>query len=86
VVWNTPSLTLTLKESKDILLTHWSLHVTDDCSGSVIHELNADLSNTTTRTSSPKDLLDALEKHSLTSQTFSTLMTFASLTGAAFES
>ena len=51
-----PSLTLTLQESQDVLLTDGALHVTDDGSVDVVHELNTDLSDTTTRTSPAEDL------------------------------
>ena len=51
-----PSLTLTLQESQDVLLTDGALHITDDGSVDVVHELNTNLSDTTTRTSPAEDL------------------------------
>lgn len=53
---NAPGLTLTLQESQDILLPYGALHVTDDCPGRVVQELNTDLSDTTTRPSPSEDL------------------------------
>jgi len=50
-----PGLTLTLVESKDIILTHRTLDVTEE--GSIaIHKLYTDLSDTTTGTGSTNDL------------------------------
>ena len=51
-----PSLTLTLQESQDILVPHGALHVTDDCPGRVVQELDTDLGNTSTRSCPAKDL------------------------------
>ena len=53
---NSPSLTLTLQESQDVLLADGALHVTDDRPAGVVHELNTDLRDTTTGASAPKDL------------------------------
>ena len=53
-----PSLTLTLQESQDVLLPYGTLHVPDDCPARVVHELDADLRHTTTRTSAAEDLAD----------------------------
>lgn len=44
---NVPGLTLRLEEGKDVVLTHGTLDVTDDRTGSVVHELDADLGHTT---------------------------------------
>ena len=52
-----PSLTLTLQESQDVLLADRALHVPDDRPGGVVHELNANLRDTTARAGAPKDLL-----------------------------
>ena len=54
--YDVPSLTLTLQESQDVLLTDGALHVTDDRPAGVVHELDTDLRDTTTRASAPKDL------------------------------
>ncbi len=51
-----PSFTLTLKKCQDIFLPDWPLHVTDDRSVWVIHELYANLCDTSTRTSPTEDL------------------------------
>ena len=51
-----PSLTLTLQESQDVLLADGALHVTDDGPAGVVHELDADLRDTTTGASASKDL------------------------------
>ena len=52
----TPSLTLRLEKSEDVLSPDRSLHVADKGTGGVVHEFNADLGNTSTRTSTAKDL------------------------------
>lgn len=51
-----PSLTLTLQESQDVLLTDGALHITDDGSVGIVHELDTNLSDTSTRTSPAEDL------------------------------
>ena len=53
-----PSLTLTLQESQDVLLTDGALHVTDDRPAGVVHELDTDLRDTTTGAGATKDLQD----------------------------
>lgn len=55
---HSPSLTLTLQESQDIVLSYWALHVTDDASACVVQELNADLGDTTTGASPAEDLVE----------------------------
>ena len=47
---DTPSLTLTLQESQDIVLSYGSLDVTDDRAAGIVQELYSDLGDTTTRT------------------------------------
>lgn len=51
-----PSLTLTLQESQNVLLPYGTLNVPDDCPARVVHELDTDLGDTSTRTSPTKDL------------------------------
>lgn len=53
---NIPSFTLRLEQGQDILLPDWSLHVTDDGSVRIIHELNTDLRYASTRASPAEDL------------------------------
>lgn len=56
-----PSLTLTLQESQDIVLPYGSLHVTDNVTGGVVQELYSDLDDTTTGASTSKDLQSELQ-------------------------
>lgn len=51
-----PSLTLTLQESQNIVGPDGALHVTDDGAAGVVEELNANLGDTSTRTSPAEDL------------------------------
>jgi len=51
-----PGFTLALEESEDIVLADGALDVTDDCAGSIVHELDTDLGDTTARASPSKDL------------------------------
>ena len=51
-------LTLRLEQAQDVVLTDWALDVTDDASGLVVHELNANLGNTTARASTAEDAGD----------------------------
>lgn len=51
-----PGFTLALEESKDVVLADGALDVTDNCSGSIVHELDTDLGDTTARASPSKDL------------------------------
>ena len=53
-----PCLTLRLEQSKDVLLTDRALDVADDRPGGVVHELDADLRDTTAGASAPKDLFE----------------------------
>ena len=53
----TPSFTLTLQESQDVLLADRALHVTDDGTAGIVHELDTDLRDTTTGASASQDLL-----------------------------
>ena len=50
------SLALRLEEGKDIVLTDGALDVADDATRGVVHELNSDLDNTTTRASAAENL------------------------------
>lgn len=52
-----PSLTLALKQSKDVLNAHRSLHVADERPRGVVEEFDADLGDTTTGASPSEDLL-----------------------------
>lgn len=87
---NVPSLTLTLQESQNVLLPYGTLHVPDDCPTRVVHELDTDLSDTSTGASPTKNLggrkvtISHNRKHPRGPQ--ATLMTVASLTGAFDES
>jgi hypothetical protein len=51
-------LTLRLHEAEDIVLTDGTLDVSDDRTGLVVNELNADLSDTTTGTGAAENLDD----------------------------
>lgn len=53
---NSPGLTLRLEEGKNVVDTDGALDVTDDRTRSVVHELNADLGDTTTRAGTAEDL------------------------------
>lgn len=47
-LWHAPGFTLGFEESEDVVLLDGALDVSDDRSGGVVHEFNANLSNTTT--------------------------------------
>lgn len=51
-------LTLGLEQAQDVVLTDGSLDVSDDATGLVVHELDANLGDTTTGTSSAQDTGD----------------------------
>lgn len=51
-----PGLTLRLEESEDVVDANGALDVADDGARSVVHELNADLGDTTTRAGTAEDL------------------------------
>lgn len=53
--------TLGLEEAEDIVLANGSLDVSDDRSGLVVHELDADLGNTTARAGTAEDTSDLHE-------------------------
>ena len=53
---NLPSLTLGFEKSEDVVLPDGSLDVPDDRTGRVVHELDANLSNTTAGTSAAENL------------------------------
>jgi hypothetical protein len=53
---NVPGFTLTLQQGEDVLFSNRSLHITDNCPCSVVHELYTDLRDTSTRTSASKHL------------------------------
>lgn len=53
---NLPSLTLRLEKSEDIVLPDGSLYVPDDRTGRVVHELDANLSDTSAGTSATENL------------------------------
>jgi hypothetical protein len=50
------SLTLRFEEAENVVFTDGSLDVTDDGARSVVHEFNADLSDTTTGASAAENL------------------------------
>jgi len=50
-----PSLTLRLEQAQNVVLAHWALDVADDAAGGVVHELDADLGHTSTRTGAAED-------------------------------
>ncbi len=54
-----PSLTLTLQESQDILLADRAFHITDDGTTGIVHELDTNLRDTTTRAGASEDLLSS---------------------------
>lgn len=43
-------LTFGLEQAEDVVFADWSLDVADNASGGVVHELDSDLSNTSTGT------------------------------------
>lgn len=51
-----PSLTLRLEKSEDVVLPDGSLYVPDDRTGRVVHELYANLGNSSTGTSAAENL------------------------------
>jgi len=53
--------TLRLEEGEDVVLPDWALDVTDDGAGRVVHELDADLGDTTTGSGPAEDLDDLCE-------------------------
>jgi hypothetical protein len=53
---DSPCFTLRLEQRQNILLSHRALHVSDDRARGIIHELDTDLGDTTTRSSTAKDL------------------------------
>jgi len=55
---NAPSLSLGLEESEDVVNSDRALDVSDDRSRGVVHELDSDLGDTTTGSSSAEDLFD----------------------------
>ena len=56
--WNVyvPSLTLRFEECQNIFVAYRSLYVTDELTGRVVEELNANLGDTTTGASPSEDL------------------------------
>ena len=57
----TTSFTFRFQKTEDIVLTNGTLDVTDDGTVSIIHEFNADLGNTTTRTGTAENLSNSSE-------------------------
>lgn len=53
---NAPSLTLRLEESENVVLSDGALDVPDDRTGRVVHELDANLGDTTAGTSAAENL------------------------------
>jgi hypothetical protein len=53
-----PGLALRLHQDEDVVLPDGTFHVPDDRAGLVVKELHADLSHTTTRSSTTKDFDD----------------------------
>lgn len=51
-----PGFTLALEKGKDILLPDGALDIADESTGLVVHELNADLRDASTRTSTAENL------------------------------
>jgi hypothetical protein len=51
-----PGLTLRLEEGEDVVNADGALDVTDDGTRGVVHELDADLGDTTTRAGAAEDL------------------------------
>jgi len=46
------SFTFGLEQTQNVVFADWALDVADNASGSIVHELDSDLSNTSTGTSS----------------------------------
>ncbi len=53
---NVPSLTLGLEESEDVVLANGALDVADDGAGRVVHELDADLGDSSAGSSAAENL------------------------------
>lgn len=53
---HSPGLTLRLEESEDVVDADGALDVADDGTRGVVHELDANLGDTTTRASAAEDL------------------------------
>lgn len=58
---DSPSLALALEKSQDVLLPYRSLDVTDDVTGGIVHEFDADLGDTTTGASPAENLYEKTE-------------------------
>jgi len=50
--------TFGLEEAEDVVFADWALDVADDASGGIVHELDSDLSNTSTGTSTAQNTSD----------------------------
>lgn len=88
-VVNSPGFTLALQQCENVLFPNGALDVSDDRSRGVVHELDAYLGDTTSRSSSSEDLEKGgegpvSEKKKVDSRVDCqrTLITLASLTGA----
>jgi len=55
----TACLSLGLEENENVALTHGSLDVADDGTAGIVHELHANLGDTTTRACAADDGLDS---------------------------
>jgi tetrahydromethanopterin S-methyltransferase subunit C len=61
ILTETTSFTFRFQETEDIVLTNGTLDVTDDGTVGIVHEFNADLGDTTTRTGTAENLSDSSE-------------------------
>jgi hypothetical protein len=55
ILTETASLTLGLEQAENVVNPDWALDVTDDGTGGVVHELDADLGDTTTGSGAAED-------------------------------
>ena len=56
ILTETTGFTFRFQETEDIVFTNGTLDVTDDGTVGIVHEFNADLSDTTTRTGTTENL------------------------------
>jgi hypothetical protein len=55
ILTETAGLALRLEQAKDVVNADWALDVADDGAGGVVHELDADLGDTTTGSGAAED-------------------------------
>lgn len=54
--WHLPSFAFRLEQSKDVLHTHRTLDVADDRAGAIVHKLDTDLRDASSRSSAAENL------------------------------